>query len=277
MFDVDVLTTSDINKEAVLSYAAIHCGLTNEMVDNYDNYPQREDMAQQLSDINLGYDPDKGKPYDWGRLARRKSNDIEKYWLACKLSNNVGDISRIKELPYADFWTCSFPCTDVSVAGKMKGLQPDASTRSSLLWENIRLLKTAKDNGTLPKYIMIENVKNLVGGRFIRDFNNLLIVLRKLGFNSYWKVLNGKNCGIPQNRERVFVISIREDVDNGKYTFPVPFDNGLRLRDVLEDEVDEKFYINTPKVKELINDLISNGKLDKAVSNTVRAGGAEVQ
>ena len=74
----------------------------------------------------------------------------------------------------------------------MKGLSPDASTRSSLLWENIRLLKRAKDDGTLPKYLMFENVKNLVSKKFIDDFNNLLEVLDELGFNSYWKVIDGR-------------------------------------------------------------------------------------
>lgn len=600
LFDLEVLNTSEINKEAMLSYAAIHCGLTNEMVETYSEYPSRGEMAQRLTDINLGYNPDKDKYFDWFKLAKRKSKDLEKYWLACKLTNNLGDISKINELTYADFWTCSFPCftgdtlvltkeygympikditngllvlthdntyqtvtksvmtgkknifainamcfdklectenhkfftrtrhrvnthiqgravnyryfdkpiwkeckdlskddylgyainqnsiipkwvdsseskiklsglmdnkdfwwligryiadgfkqtsktgskiviccgrykaklgliekhlnacglkyctdghkscinyhvcsnelykfvsqfgdracgkfipsfvfdmpiilceaflkgywsgdgcftqgrykatsisknliygigqliaktyrrpfsiyftkrkpttiiegrvvnqkdtysvafnkrtskqdkafyedgyiwfpikeisdthtikevyditvetnhsftangaivhncTDVSVAGKMKGLSPDTSTRSSLLWENIRLLKTAKENDSLPKYIMFENVKNLVSKRFIDDFNSLLEVLNELGFNSYWSVINGKNCGVPQNRERVFVVSIRKDIDNGKYTFPKPFDNGVRLKDVLEDTVDEKYYLS---------------------------------
>ena len=244
LFDVEVLNTSDINKEAVLSYAAIHCGLTNEMVETYENYPSRDEMAQYLTDINLGYEPEKDKYFDWFKLAKRKTNDIEKYWLACKLTKNLGDISRIEELPYADFWTCSFPCTDISVAGKMKGLSPDSGTRSSLLWENIKLLKKAKDNNALPKYIMFENVKNLVSKNFIEYFNNLVEVLDELGFNSYWSVINGKDCGVPQNRERVFVVSIRKDIDTKKYTFPVPFDTGIRLKDILEDTVDEKYYLS---------------------------------
>ena len=126
----------------------------------------------------------------------------------------------------------------------MRGLKPDSGTRSSLLWENIRLLKKAKDDGTLPKYLMFENVKNLVSKKFIDDFNNLLEVLDELGFNSYWKVLNAKDCGIPQNRERVFVISVRKDIDNGTYDFPKPFDTGIRLKDVLDKEVDEKYYLS---------------------------------
>lgn len=244
LFDVEVVNTSEINKEAVLSYAAIHCGLTQEMINTYTEYPSREEMIKQLKEINLGYEPEKNKYYDWDKLARRKTNDIEKYWLACKLSGNLGDISKITEMPYADLWTCSFPCTDVSVAGKMKGLSPDTSTRSSLLWENIRLLKKAKDDGTLPKYLMFENVKNLVSKKFIDDFNNLLEVLDELGFNSYWKVINSKDCGVPQNRERVFVISIRKDIDDGTYDFPKPFDTGIRLKDILDKEVDEKYYLS---------------------------------
>lgn len=252
LFDVEVVNTSEINKEAVLSYAAIHCGMTQEMVDTYTEYPSREEMVRQLKEINLGYEPEKNKYYDWDKLARRKTNDIEKYWLACKLTHNLGDINKIEFLSYADLWTISFCCQDISVAGKMRGLKPDSGTRSSLLWENIRLLKRAKDDGTLPKYLMFENVKNLVSKKFIDDFNNLLEVLDELGFNSYWKVLNAKDCGVPQNRERVFVISIRKDIDNGTYDFPKPFDTGIRLKDVLDKEVDEKYYLSKDIQKRFI-------------------------
>ena len=244
LFDIEVVNTSEINKEAVLSYAAIHCGMTQEMVDTYTEYPSREEIVRQLKEINLGYEPEKNKCYDWDKLAKRKTNDIEKYWLACKLTHNLGDINKIEFLSYADLWTISFCCQDISVAGKMRGLKPDSGTRSSLLWENIRLLKRAKDDGTLPKYLMFENVKNLVSKKFIDDFNNLIEVLDELGFNSYWKVLNAKDCGVPQNRERVFVISIRKDIDNGTYDFPKPFDIGIRLKDVLDKEVDERYYLS---------------------------------
>lgn len=237
LFDLDVLNTSDINKDAVVSYAAVHRGLTNEMIENYSEYPSREEMVKYLKAINLGYEPEKNKSYDWEKLARRKSNDIEKYWLACKLSNNLGDISKIEKLPYADLWTCSFPCTDISLAGKMKGLSPSDSTRSSLLWENIRLLKTAKDDGTLPKYIMFENVKNLVGKKFINDFNNLLSVLDELGFNSYWQVLNAKYCGVPQHRERVFVVSFRNDIDAVSFKFPEPFYERTKIDTIIGGEL----------------------------------------
>lgn len=244
LFDIEVLNTSDINKESVLSYAAIHCGMTNETVETYTDYPSREEMARYLTNINLGYEPEKNKYFDWFRLVKKKNKDLEKYWLACKLTHNLGDITKIEELPYADFWTCSFPCTDISVAGKMKGLDPDSGTRSSLLWENIKLLKKAKENNILPKYIMVENVKNLVSKKFIEHFNNLIDVFNNLDFNTYWSVINGKDCGVPQNRERIFVIAIRKDIDTGNYVFPEPFDNGIRLKDVLEKTVDEKYYLS---------------------------------
>lgn len=255
LFDVEVIATSDIDKEAVVSYATIHHGLTKEMIDTYPNYPLREEMAQYLMDINLGFEPEKDKYFDWFKLAKRKSNDIEKYWLACKLTKNLGDISRIEELPYADFWTCSFPCQSISIAGKMKGLSPDSETRSSLLWQNIKLLKKAKESNTLPKYIMFENVKNLVSKKFIGDFNSLLDILDELGFNSYWSVINGKDCGVPQNRERCFVISIRKDIDNGAYIFPKPFDNGIRLKDVLEENVEDKYYISREKTEKFLENF----------------------
>ena len=98
LFDLNIVNISEIDKDAVLSYAAIHCGLTMDVVKSYPNYPTRQQMADDLKNINLGYDTTKNKPYDWDKLARRKSFDIEKYWLANKLSHNVGDISKIEFL-----------------------------------------------------------------------------------------------------------------------------------------------------------------------------------
>ena len=218
-------------------------------------------MIQELKEKNIGYTPETDKPYNWDKHKKNSQDVIRKYWLAVKLSNNLGDISRIKELPYADLWTISFPCQSISCAGKMKGFKPDSGTRSSLLWENIRLLKLAKDNNQSPKYLMFENVKNLVSKKFIDDFKSLLDVLSDLGYNSYWKVLNAKECGVPQNRERVFVICIRKDIDTCKFTFPTPFDNGIRLKDILEPNVDEKYYLNSDKANDLIKKLIMDNVL----------------
>lgn len=245
LFDLEVLNTSEINKEAVLTYAAIHCGLNENLINTYTDYPTRKEMAQHLTDINFGYDPEKDKYVDWLKIAKKKNKDIEKYWLACKLSNNLGDISKIQELPYADLWTCSFPCTNISRAGKMRGLKPDSGTSSSLLWENMKLLAKAKENNTLPKYIMFENVSNLVSERFINDFNDLISILDKdLGYNTYWKILNAKDCKIPQNRERVFVFCIRKNIDNKEFSFPKPIQSNITINDILDDYFDSKYWLS---------------------------------
>lgn len=263
----EIKHTSDIDHNAVLAYASIHCGLTEELINTYTEYPTREEMARQLTEINLGYDFQKNKPYNWYRFVNSKSKELEKYWLANKLSRNLGDISKIDKLEYADFWTISFCCQDISNAGKMKGFKLGSNTRSSLLWDNIKLLKQAVDSNNAPKYVMFENVKNLVSKKFMSDFNDLLDVLNELGYNTYWKVLNAKDYGVPQNRERVFAISIRKDIDDGKFEFPQPFDNGVRLKDVLEVHVDKKYYLS----KDIQNRLIITDKtLTKNVIGTTK-------
>lgn len=142
---------------------------------------------------------------------------IESY---CAIHNvdkclNLGDISNIKEehLPDADMITYGFPCQDISVAGKGKGINED--TRSGLLYEAEKIINHVK-----PKYAIAENVKNLISKRHKKDFDKLLKRLDKYGYNNYWSVLNAKDFGIPQNRERVFIVSIRKDIDDGSFRFP---------------------------------------------------------
>lgn len=290
LYDLDVVATSDIDKEAVVEYAAIHHGLTNEMVENYTNYPSREEMVEVLKSRNIGMDFDKDKMFDWDKLLKKKNKEIEKYWLAMTLQNNLGDISRIEQLPTADCWFYSSPCQCFSIAGKQDGIDATCNTcgqkynpmlldvehryicphcgsddvkgtRSGLLLEVERLLIKAIETNTAPKYLCLENVKNLVGKQFKPDFDAWLKRLEHLGYNTRWAILNAKTCGVPQNRERVFAFSIRKDIDTGKYTFPLPFDTGLRLKDILETEVDEKYYINTERASNLIQQLVDKGQL----------------
>ena len=290
LYDLEVVATSDVDKEAVVEYAAIHHGLTNEMIENYSDYPSREEMVEDLKSRNIGMDFDKGKMYDWDKLIKKKTKDIEKYWLAMKLQNNLGDISKIEQLPTADCWFYSSPCQCFSIAGKQDGIDATCNTcgekynpmlldvehryicpncgsddvkgtRSGLLLEVERLLIQAIETNTHPKYLCLENVKNLVGKQFKPDFDAWVKRLEHLGYNTYWEILNAKECGVPQNRERVFAFSIRKDIDTGKYTFPLPFDTGLRLKDILEKEVDERYYINTERATTLIQQLVDKGQL----------------
>ena len=199
-------------------------------------------------------------------------------------SLNLGDITKVDETKLENFnMICGgSPCQDFSVAGKQKGSvwtckdcgheynpltvhwsQRDKcpncesnnieKTRSSLLVEYLRVIRANK-----PNFGMYENVKNIVGKQF-RDTTFKLFEdeLHEYGYNTYWKVLNAKDFGIPQNRERVYLIFIKKDLDNGKFVFPEGFDNGIRLKDVLEDKVDEKYYISDDKVQKFLENLKS--------------------
>lgn len=161
-------------------------------------------------------------------------------------TENLGDISKVNpENLYEGQWdliTYSFPCTDVSVAGKQEGLAQGSGTRSSLLWECEKIIRKVK-----PKYLLMENVKNLVGKKFIAYFESWLKVLEDMGYTNYWKVLNAKDYGVPQNRERVFCVSI-----HGKhkpYVFPDKIPLTVRLKDVLDAKVDEKYYLKNDIVE----------------------------
>ena len=182
---------------------------------------------------------------------------IQSYEAINGKTRNYGDISKAESLDYADLWTYSFPCTDISLAGKQAGLTDETGkqTRSGLLFEVERLLKKSVEDGNQPKYLLLENVKNLVGKKFKPDFDRWLNTLKELGYENYWKVLNAKDYGVPQNRERVFVVSIRKDVDAHGYTFPEPFKLERRLKDVLETNVDEKFYLSQKLVEGFIRKL----------------------
>ena len=161
---------------------------------------------------------------------------------------NLGDISKIdvNDIPEHDLFTYSFPCQDLSVAGKQAGL--GKGTRSGLLYECEKIIKAKK-----PKYLLLENVKNLVGKKFKPEFNKWLEYLEGLGYTNYWKVLNAKNYGVPQNRERVFLVSIRKDVDNGDFLFPEEFELTTFLKDVLEENVDDKYYLSEKSVEGFIS------------------------
>lgn len=287
LFQVESVATADLDKEVVVSYAAIHCGLTNELIESYENYPSKEEMAAELTAKRLGYDFKNDKPYDWYKLSRKKdkTKGIEKYWLADYLSHNLGDMMQVTALPDCDFLTYSTPCQSLSIAGHQDGLKWTCqdcgheydpadysveeryvcpvcgsehvkSTRSGLLYEVERLLVTAKQNGNLPKYLLMENVDALVSKKYINSFNDWLERLENLGYHSYYQVINAKNAGVPQNRKRIFVFSILKEIDTGKFTFPVSFDNGIRLKDVLEDTVEERYYLSDEKVASFLGNLI---------------------
>ena len=120
LFNLDVVATSEIDTNAIIGYAAIHNGLTYEMINNYSEYPSRKEMAEWLTSHGIGYDPMKNKQYDWYKKINGKTKDLERAWLACQLNKNVGDISKVESLPSCDLLTWSSPCTDISIAGSIR-------------------------------------------------------------------------------------------------------------------------------------------------------------
>lgn len=162
---------------------------------------------------------------------------------------NLGDIEKAKG-KYADLVTYGFPCQDISLAGKCKGIVK-GETKSGLLFEALRIIKESK-----PKVAIAENVKNLVSSMFIDDFNNLIKELDILGYNSYWKVLNGINYNSAHSRERIFIVSIRKDIDKGDFKFKEGTDNLVTLKSITEKSVEEKYYCKDNKyVQEFIHNV----------------------
>ena len=263
----------------MLSYAAMRYDLEKE-IEVFD-FPSKETMIEELQAKNLGYDFEKGK-----HTITMKTNidKVKQYYIADKLSRNLGDISKVERLPYVDMVTYSFPCTDLSVAGKGEGMvnkcecghtwdidfsdanndicrvcgkRVQKSTRSGLLGQVQRLVSAAKEESTLPKYLLMENVKNLIGKKFKPQFDSWIAWLDSIGYNTYHQVLNAKHYGIPQNRERIFAMSIRKDVDINGYIFPEQIPLTHLLKDILEQNVDEKYYLPDERVEKILNSTLT--------------------
>ena len=160
---------------------------------------------------------------------------------------------------YCYIMTYSFPRQDLSVAGKQKGMTKGSGTRSGLLWEVERLLNEVEN---LPQVLLMENVPQVHGKKNMEDFQRWIDFLESKGYSNYWQDLNAKNYGVAQNRNRCFMVSILGDYS---FKFPEPIELKKVMKDYLEDEVDEKYYINNEKAQKLIQKLIDNGTLENTI------------
>lgn len=188
--------------------------------------------SQSLSLRNIGVD------YEVVAISEIDKYAIQAYEAIHGSTLNLGDISKIdiKDIPEHDLFTYSFPCQDLSVAGKQAGLVR-GQTRSGLLYECEKIIEYCK-----PKYLLMENVKNLVSKKFRPQFYEWLRYLKSLGYTNYPQVLNAKDYGVPQNRERVFVVSILGE--HKPYKFPEPIKLDKCIADILEDDTNENFVDN---------------------------------
>lgn len=194
-------------------------------------------------------------------------SEIDKYAIAAHnavypqyAERNYGDIANIdwSQVPDFDLFTYSSPCQDFSTAGLQRGGERGSGTRSSLLWECERAIRAKH-----PKYLVFENVSALVSKKFIRLFNEWQLLLERMGYTNFTQVLNAKDYGVPQNRERVFMVSIRDCEQ--PYYFPKPVTLTKRIKDVLEDNVPEEYYLSDRMIDYVYSEGGKNGDYKPAI------------
>lgn len=272
----EVKHTCDCDANAVLSYAAMRWDLEKEM--QTFEFPSQDKMIEELQAKNLGYDFQKEKHTITKRTPIVK---LKQYYIADKLSKNLGDVSKVESLPYVDIICHTSPCQDYSLAGKGAGGDEGSNTRSSLMWESLRLIETSK-----PKFVLWENVAAVLSGKHRHNFIKYLEKMSELGYENAFDLLNGKNFGVPQNRLRIFCVSRKIDPDDNvirniddmpkstnkqvestmkeikdnpnikmwtDYEFPETIPLTIRLKDILESNVDEKYYLPDERIEKILN------------------------
>lgn len=219
--DFESVGVAEVDGDAIKSYAAVHADTSNVAI------PSEEEMQSYMEHLNIPLDKK-------GNRRILKDTELEAVYRASVAIKNVGDISKMKNFPAMDLFTYSFPCQSISFAGYGHGLDRGSGTRSSLLWECERVIEQQK-----PKYLLMENVKALLSVKHKHNFDIWKEWLDDMGYNSYVMVLNAKHFGIPQNRERVFMVSIRKDVDNG-YEIPVGLEIDIKISNFVDYSVEAR-------------------------------------
>lgn len=244
-----------------------------EVVDNkYDtiDYSKKysdEEIINRL--IRLGLSVDSKNPINEKFLKRKGINWCRKIFNEYVSTNNLGSITNIKANDleivdkdiYSYIMTYSFPCQDLSLAGRQAGMRKGSNTRSGLLWEVERLLQESIDNNLeLPDVLLMENVPQVCNKKNEKDFKEWKEFLENIGYKNFVKILNASDFGIPQNRKRCFMVSVltNEDIT---YNFPKSRPLTKCVKDILEPFVDEKYYIKNDRAKELIKSLLDRGVL----------------
>ena len=279
----EVVATMDVDKDAILSYASMRYDLEKEM-ESY-NFPSKEQMVSELQSKNVGFDFQKNKHTI---TMKTNENKVKQYYIADELSKNLGDVSLQKELPYVDIIVHSSPCQAFSQAGKGEGGDEGSGTTSSLMWESLRLIESSK-----PQYVLWENVAAVLSGKHRHNFIKYLERMSELGYENAFDLLNGKHFGVPQNRLRIFCVSRKIDADDNAirnidnmpkssnkqventmkeikdnpnvrmwvdYVFPETIPLTTRLKDMLEKNVDEKYYLPDERVEKIFNTTLMKEK-----------------
>lgn len=223
---------------------------------------------------NIGADFEHYKVVEFDKYAIASYNAIHNTNFTTQdiTKTKASDLEIVETNKYCYIMTYSFPCQDLSLAGKQKGMAKGTSTRSGLLWEVERIINECKE---LPQVLLMENVPQVHSKKNIVDFDKWIEFLQSKGYSNFWQDLNAKDYGIPQSRNRTFMVSILGSYD---YIAPKPFELKLRLKDMLENEVDDKFYLSD----KMINYIVANNEkwtgnnnqslINKSIASTINTG-----
>jgi DNA (cytosine-5)-methyltransferase 1 len=229
---------------------------------NYSEVASKEEIQEML--FKWGISSNYNEPMTREQINRLSEEQLRTIFNNISATNNLVNIQDVKgddlaivnKDEYDYILTYSFPCQDLSLAGKGKGMA-DTSTRSGMLWEVERILNELKTTNSLPQILLMENVPQVHGSDNVEHFNKWQLALENMGYKNYFQDLIATDYGIPQTRNRCFMVSILGDYS---YSFPKPIPLKLKLKDLLEDEVDEKYYLSDKQIKCLSSDkMYKNG------------------
>lgn len=249
-----------------------YCGYNAIHIKDKTDYSlgkTKEELIERINGTSINYN----EPLTLDQLKRKPIEWLRNAYNNCVATHNLINVMEVKghdlgELPsnQTSILTYSFPCQDLSLAGKRQGMatsQADGGTRSGLLWEIERILtERERESSTLPTILLMENVPEVVGQGNIQHFKKWEEQLRKFGYSNYVEILNAKNYGIPQNRKRCFMVSI---LGNYAYDFPCKIPLKYRLKDLLEKEVDEKYYLDEETISRISQWKSQQQPLDNAI------------
>ena len=259
--------------KSIQAYKDIH------FTDDNEDYSMLNNLSyEKIIDIlySYGISQNYNEPMKLEQIKRLGEKQTRKIFNNIVATHNLVNIQKVKgyslEIVDTDKYdyilTYSFPCQDLSLAGKGKGMS-DTSTRSGMLWEVERILTECKELGTMPQILLMENVPQVHGTDNVKDFNKWQLRLEELGYKNYFQDLIATDYGIPQTRNRCFMVSILGDYN---YVFPKPIPLKLKLKNMLEDNVDEKYYLSDKQIKDIQNWNAYEKPLetiDKEVSKTL--------
>ena len=246
--------------QAFASYKAIH------FADDQTDYSEEKTKEELISILHeLGISNDGKEPMKLEQIQKKPEKWLRETYNNIRATKNIvnivaaagSDLKVVDTDKYTYILTYSFPCQDLSVAGKMRGMDKGSGTRSGMLWEVESLLGEMDE---LPQVLLMENVPQVMQKKNMHNFLAWQQFLESKGYKNYAQILNAKDYGVAQNRQRAFMVSILGDYS---YEFPDPIPLTKTMADYLELEVDESYYVDSEKADKLIIELMESGRLKK--------------